>query len=162
MRQYNNGKVQSQYSELNNPITDIEVQTAIKELKTGKASGGDMLLNELYICGLDSLLPKLTSLFNLIFASSHFPTSWKNGIIIALFKKGDKCDVNNYRGITLLSTLGKLFTKILNNRLVFWSDTYNIITDTQAGFRKGRSTVDNIFIIQSIIDSSLGKEKKVY
>ena len=43
-------------------------------------------------------------------------------------------DVNNFRGITLLSTLGKLFTKVLNNRLTFWSDTYDIIFDSQAGF----------------------------
>ena len=49
MRQYNNGILQTQYNELNNPISDAEVQKAIIELKTGKASGGDMLINELYI-----------------------------------------------------------------------------------------------------------------
>ena len=51
MRQYNNGILQTQYNELNNPISDAEVQKAIIELKTGKASGGDMLINELYIWG---------------------------------------------------------------------------------------------------------------
>ena len=60
--------------------------------------------------------------------------------------------VNDFRGITLLSTLGKLFTKVLNNRLTFWSDTYDIISYSQAIFRKGRRTIDNIFIIQSIVD----------
>ena len=71
-------------------------------------------------------------------------------------------DVYNFRGITLLSTLGKLFTKVLYNRLTFWSDTYDIISDSKAGFRKGRGTIDNIFIIQSIVDYSLEQGKKVY
>ena len=150
MRQYNNGILQTQYNELNNPISDAEVQKAIKELKAGKACGGDMLINELYVCGIVSLLPKLTALFNLIFFSAHFPSTWKNGVIIPIYKNGDMSDVNNFRGITLLSTLGKPFTKVLNNRLTFWSDTYDILSDTQAGFRKGRGTIDNIFIIQFI------------
>ena len=74
----------------------------------------------------------------------------------------DMSDVNNFRGITLLSTLGKLFTKFLNIRLTFWSDTYHIIFDSQAGFRKGRGTIDNIFIIQSIVDYSIVQGEKVY
>ena len=136
MRQYNNGILQTQYNELNNPISDAEVQKAIKELETVKACGGDMLINELYVCGIVSLLPKLTALFNLIFFSAH--SAWKNGVIIPIYKNGDMSDVNNFRGITLLSTLGKPFTKVLNNRLTFWSDTYDIISDSQAGFREGR------------------------
>ena len=74
------------------------------------------------------------------------------------------CDVNSFHGITLLSrpTLGKLFTKVLNNTLTFRSDTYDIICDSQAGFRKGRGTIDNIFIIQSIVDYSLEQGEKVY
>ena len=162
MRQNNNGILQTQYNELNNPISDAEVQKAIKELKTGQASGGDMLINQLYICGIVSLLPKLTALFNLIFFSAHFLSATKNGVIIPIFKKRDMSDVNNFRGITLLSTLGKLFTKFLNNRLTFWSDTYHIIFDSQAGLRKGRGTIDNIFIIQSIVDDSIVQGEKVY
>ena len=70
--------------------------------------------------------------------------------------------VNNFRGITLLITLNKLFTKVLTNRLTFWSDTYDIISDSQAGFPKGRGTIDTIFIIQSIVDYSLEQGEKVY
>ena len=63
MRQYNNGILQTQYNEMNDPISDAEVQKAINELKTGKACGGDILINEIYICGIVSLLPELTALF---------------------------------------------------------------------------------------------------
>ena len=71
-------------------------------------------------------------------------------------------NVQNYRGITLLSTLGKLFTRIINNRLNYWSDTYHIINDNQSDFRKGMSTADNIYILQSVIDVAFNRGKKVF
>ena len=107
-------------------------------------------------------ISKLTCLFIAVFRSSHFSLSWQTGWIVPLHKKGDTDDVNNYRGITLLSTLGKLFTRILNNRLIFWSSTYHIISDVKSVFCKGCSTLDNLFILQSIIDSSLENNNKVY
>ena len=76
-----------------------------------------------------------------------------------IFKKGNINDVENYRGITLLSTLGKLFTRIINNRLTFWSDTCNI---TQSGFHKSRSTVDNVFMLQSVMDSCLNTKMRLH
>ena len=85
MRQYNNGILQTQCNELNNPISDAEVQKAIKELKTGRACFGDILINELYVCGIVSLLPKLTVVLNLIFISAHFRSAWKNGVMLIVF-----------------------------------------------------------------------------
>ena len=76
----------------------------------------------------------------------YFPTAWSDGLVIPLHKKGSVNDVNNYRGITLLSTLGKLFSKILNNRLSLWADNYYVYIEAQAGFRSQMSTVDNIFV----------------
>ena len=162
LRTYTEGHLDNKYTELNNCISEIEVKHAITELKGGKAAGADLLINELYICGQDILIPKLKCLFDAVFKSSFFPDIWKKGVIVPLYKKGSVNDVDNYRGITLLSTLGKLFTRILNNRLNFWSDTYTIISDSQSGFRKSRSTVDNIFILQSLVDSSLNSNNKLY
>ena len=79
-----------------------------------------------------------------------------------IHKKGSVDNVQNYRGITLLSTLGKLFTRILNNRLNYWSDTYHFINDNQSGFRQGISAVDNIYILQSVIDVAFNRDKKVF
>ena len=77
------------------------------------------------------------------------PMDWLIGIIIPLYKgKGDKKDANNYRGITLLSCLGKLFTSILNVRLSKFCETNNVIGEMQAGFRQGYSTMDHIFFIK--------------
>ena len=83
-------------------------------------------------------------------------------IIIPLHKKGDKHDVNNYRGITLLSCLSKLFTTILNQRIVSYCDKYNIISDAQFGFRKGLSTTDAIFALHSLVQHYLYNNKRLY
>ena len=95
----------------------------------------------------------------MIFESSMFPTIWQKGLIVHVHKKGTYDDVKNYRGVTLLSVLGKLFTKILNNRLVHWSDSYEIVSECQFGFRKGRSTVDAVFLLQSIVETTLENNK---
>ena len=63
----------------------------------------------------------------------------------------------NYRAITLMSCLGKVFTGILNNRLASLSDEIGLLTSVQAGFRNAHSTADNIFILHSLINLYLSK-----
>ena len=82
--------------------------------------------------------------------------------IIPIFKKGDKNEASNYRGITLLSIIGKLFTRILNSRLNAWAEEYNIYVEAQAGFRKGMGTTDNIFILNSLITHSINQNERLY
>ena len=60
----------------------------------------------------------LEQLFSVIWQEEIVPRQWKEGLIVNIFKKGDREDPANYRGITLLSVVGKVFYKILNNRLV--------------------------------------------
>ena len=100
-----------------------------------------------FINGKETLCPYFHILFNKIFLSGYFPESWSAGEIIPLHKKGDKNNVDNYRSITLLSTLGKLFSRILNNRLSTWAETYSVYIEAQAGFREHMSTTDNSFVL---------------
>ena len=76
--------------------------------------------------------------------------------------KGCKSDPANYRPITLISCLGKLFTSILNERLQKYADEHDLINDCQAGFRKGYSTVDNTFILHSLIELVCKSKRKLY
>ena len=69
---------------------------------------------------------------------------WK-GLIVGLFKIGDKEDTGNYRGISLLSVAGKVFCKIRNDCLVQYLDKSGKIHEGQAGFRAGRCCIENIF-----------------
>ena len=70
--------------------------------------------------------------------------------------------MENYRGITLLSVLGKLFPRVINNRLSEWAELYFILIIAQAGFRSHMSTVDNIFVLHSLISHVLNQGKKLY
>ena len=114
------------FDEMNVPISYDEINTAIGQLSNGKSGWPDKILNEFFVHGRELLLPTLHILFNKVFDNSYFHQDWTLGEIIPLHKKGDKSNVQNYRGITLLSTLSKLFTRILNNRLTSWAEYYDI------------------------------------
>ena len=70
--------------------------------------------------------------------------------------------MENYRGITLLSSLGKLFTRLINNRLTDWSEKYYVLIEAQAGFRVNMSTVDDVFVLHSLLTHVLKEGKKLY
>jgi len=80
--------------------------------------------------------------------SGFFPEEWTERLILPLHKKGDKYDVTNYRGITLVSCISKLFTAVLNKRSAAFCDLSNTIFDAQFGFRKRKSTVDALFCLK--------------
>lgn len=76
--------------------------------------------------------------------------------------KGSLNDVINYRGITLLSCLGKLFTSIINERIRTYLNNTGMIGDEQAGFRSNHSTLDHIFTLYPIVDFYLRKKRRIY
>ena len=121
-----------------------------------------MFLNEFLKNGTNSLIEYLHNLFNKIFELGYFPERWAEGHIIPIFKKGDKNEASNYRGITLLSTIGKLFTRILNNRLNDWSEEDSIYVEAQEGFRRGMGTSDNIFVLNNLITHCLNNNDHLY
>ncbi len=123
--------------DVNLVIIRIEIEKAIDKLKAKKSAGIDRLISEYFKAGKQTLIYFLYSLFNLIFENGVFPKQWAIGIIVPLHKSGDTRNPDNYRGITLTSILGKLYTSILNSRLVKWADTYMNISESQAGFSNG-------------------------
>ena len=157
-----NSEIQLMFDELNGQITYDELKRAIKQLKNGRSGGPDKFLNEFFIHGNNELLIYLHSLFNKILDLEYYPESWSEGLIVPLHKKGPLDNVNNFRGITLLSTIGKLFTRILNNRLTDWADEYSVYIEAQAGFRADMSTVDNIFVLHGLINHLLDKGEKLF
>ena len=157
-----NSEIQIMFEELNGSITQEEIMCAIKQLKNGRSGGPDKFLNEFFVYGIGSLSPFLSVLFNKIFDTGYFPESWSEGYIVPLHKKGKLDDVSNFRGITLLSALGKIFTRILNNRLTDWAEEYYVYIEAQAGFRSNMSAVDNIFFLHGIINHLLNKGEKLF
>ena len=78
----------------------------------------------------------ICDIFNGILDSGVFLDKWSEGIIIPIHKKGVTNDVNNYRGITLLSCLSKLFTTILNNRIIKFREDHSVISEAQLAIKR--------------------------
>lgn len=98
-------------------------------------------------------LPTYEKLFNSVFDSGNIPNAWLEGVIIPIYKhKGDSNVAANYRPITILSCLGKLFTAVLNQRLTKYLDENETVNENQAGFRKGYGVTDHIFVLYSLIE----------
>ena len=150
------------FDELDSPITQLEIVNSIKRLKKGKAHSIDLIVNEMLIEFKDILLPSLVDMFNKILSSGYFPSSWSSAVIVPVFKKGDRSEPNNYRDISLISCLCKLFTSILNERLLNWSVDNDIVTDAQFGFRPKMGTSEAIVALHSIIHKTLSCKRRLY
>ncbi len=122
-----------------------------------------MIINEYIKSTQHIMCPLYLSSFDKVPDTGDIPSEWLMATIVPLYKnKGDKCDANNYRGITLLSCVGKLLTSILNDRLTKFSDTMNVISENQAGCRQGYSTLDLIFLLKSVIDLFGWKKRRIF
>ena len=97
-----------------------------------------------------------------ILTRTYFPSSWKVNYIIPIFKSDDSFDPNNYRGISVSSCWGKLFTLVINERLIKFLDIENTLSSFQIGSRRGYRTTNHVFVLNTIINSYFSKGKKVY
>ena len=149
----------SDLAELNRDCSDSEVLEQIQNAPNGKAHGLDGILNEAIKAAKSRIVSSLTKFFNHILKSCLFPKTWRVGIIITLFKGGVRSIPGNYRGISLLSNLSKIFTGIINKRVVLWSETKGILSECQAGFRQAKSTIDQMFILKTMIDKFLFRKR---
>lgn len=131
-------------------ITIEELQEALKQLKNRKASGIDKINSELLKYGGMLLQWRLLHIINTCWQKLKIPNTWKVAEVISIFKKGDKKNCENYRGISLLCTMYKVYARIVNARIKAISEA--LLGEEQNGFRKGRSTSDNVFILQQILE----------
>ena len=99
-------------------------------------------------------------MLNGILQTGVFPKSWSTALVVLIHKKGDKSDLSNYRGISLLSAIAKLFCSILNKRISNWAEDNQLLSDSQLGFRKGNRTSDALKILHNVIDTYCHNQKK--
>ncbi len=125
------------------PPTLTEVKAAIRQLKGGKAAGCCGIHAELLKAGGDVAHESLLAVLNSSWNTGVIPSDWKKGIVVPLWKgKGDRQDCNNYRGVTLLSVPGKVFARVILERIRHHLLEYQ--RPEQAGFTPKRSTTDRI------------------
>lgn len=141
-------------------IDELEVSKAIKSLKAEKCPGPDGITNESIKEGCHYLARPLACLFNSILESSTTPFQWSESYMILLYKKGDSKDIGNYRPISLLPSLYKLFSTIIEKRISKSIEVHQPIE--QAGFRSGYSTIDHIHSIEQIIEKYNEYQRPLY
>ena len=137
----------------------FKVQT---KLKNNKAMGLDLIPNEILKLSRISVL--LLEFFNMCFSTATVPSLWQQAIITPIPKSAGKDPYVplNYRGISLLSCMYKMYSSLMNNRLNKYIDENNLVEDEQNGFRKDRSCVDHIFAVSSVIRNRLALKKHTF
>ena len=130
-------------------FTIFEIEYVLKKLRRWKAPGYDGITAEMILAEKNVTPRILFRLFKKMWHAEAKPDDFEIGLIIKLAKKGDLSNCNNYRGITLTSTIMKIFSMLILKRI---QDTVeSTLRDEQAGFRKGRSCCDQIFILRHVI-----------
>ena len=110
--------------------------------------------------GGEHTVKMMHQLCNKIYQEEHVPVDWGKVIIVPLYKKSDKRDCGNYRGISLLSIPGKVFTKVLHQRLKRYVES--CLNEEQAEFRPGKSTMNQLFAIRQISEKYFDMNRTLY
>ena len=127
------------------------MESTIHKLKNAKASGEDKVANEILKNGGQILMQAMTLLFQTCQSTTWTPEDWNKELLKPIHKKGKKILFDNKWGISLTSSIGKLFTRMLAHRLMLEAEYRGLLPEAQAGSRMGRSTMDNIFILDAMI-----------
>ena len=147
---------------LNKPIDRGEVTKALKRAKNGKAHGFDAIPVE--VVRNDKAIDFLTVLFNRCFQEGKVPAIWNKGVINPIPKdhSKDNRDPLNYRGITLASSVYKLYCSVLNQRITDWAEKNKKFYDAQNGFRKDRSCQDHLSTVTSLVHTRKLKRQQTF
>ena len=138
-----------------------EFEKALDAIGEGKAPGVDQIPGELLKrCGKE-LKNKIWQVIVGHWKAKEVPQEWKDANLVTIFKKGDRTDCGNYRGIALLSVAGKMLARILLNRLTTHVSN-TIIPESQCGFRSGRTTIDMIFTLRQVQEKCIEQNKSLY
>ena len=150
----------TEIAKLNAEISIKEVADTIKTLKNNKAAGHDRIRNEMLKCAGTTYYKLLQGIYNKILHNNEYPQAWKKSIISTIHKSGDLNTPTNYRGIAVGSCLHKVFTKIINNRIIKHMTEKDMWTPFQNGFMEGKRTEDNILTLHSAFHKYVRCEKK--
>ena len=139
-----------------------DVKDAISQCKNNKSPGLDGITNELIKNGGQALEISLYKMFLRLRELENVPNEWNKGIIIPIHKKGKKCDLNNYRGITLNSCVSKIYNRLITKSISTFLEENNILSEIQGGFREDHRCEDHIFTLKSIVTCRQAEKKQTF
>ncbi|CAG4942943.1 unnamed protein product [Colias eurytheme] len=147
--------------ELEEPPSLLEVIGAIRGQSNKKAVGVDNIPGELIKYGGNEIHTTIWQFFVRMWNEELLPPDFKISRICTLYKnKGSRSDCNSYRGVSLLSVPGKIFARVLLNRLLKLSE--ELLPETQFGFRPGRGTCEAIFSVRQLQEKSREQSRPLF
>ena len=135
----------------------------VSTLKTKNCEGYDRIPQRIIKDGINHLIRPLTYLFNSIYETKQIPDQWKLAKVNPIPKKGSKTEISNYRPISNLCSVSKVFEKLILKRILELQSLFNVdlTGDQQHGFKKHKSTATCGLLLQSIITDRLDKNETV-
>ena len=149
-------------SVINDSFTKDEIERSIDSLKTNKAPGVDSIPSEIIKHSKNIISGTITDAFNYIIEKRQFPEIWSEGLRLPIFKAGERHMAENYRGITILPIMEKIFEVSVYRRLSFVNEAFGKIDENNGGFLEGRRTADNIFVLHGLIQRQLLMGKSLF
>ena len=137
-------------SYVDDPPTCEELAAALSKLKKGKVGGKTGIMPELLVHGRAELTDRLLQLIQHVWQEGTVVEDWRDAEIVPIPKKGNLKLYDNWRGISLLDVVGKVFARILQEELQ--KVTEKVLPESQCGFQKGRGCIDMIFATRQLLE----------
>ena len=158
---------------LNRLFTLEEAETGLQDLHNGRSAAAlgytSELLRYAQLTATPDdpapshlLAPCLLILFNAAFTTGQVPQSWKSSLVTPIFKKGDATDTANYRPMAVGEPISRLYSSILVQRLVKYTEEQKLRSPTQTGYRPGLGTMHQAFALQHVVDKHKHAKQPLY
>lgn len=141
-------------------VTETEVERILLNLRSHCAVGWDSISPQMLKASRSTLVPIITHICNLSIITGVFPSALKKALVTPIYKNGDRDKITNYRPISVLPTLSKILERILNNNLINFLESHNIIANNQFGFRAGISTDDALIALTNSVVKQVDSKRK--
>ena len=142
-------------------ISVMEITKTLQKCRNRSAPGEDQISYLILKCLDREQFSNIVLIYNSCFRTGYFPVTWKQAKVVMLPKPGkDLTKPTSYRHISLLPAMGKIFQRIIANRMSTFLEMANYFSENQAGFRKKRSTLGQLFKLSQSVSTALKKHKK--
>jgi ribonuclease HI/exonuclease III len=145
----------------NAPFSEWELNNALRDVRN-TSPGLDQIHYEMLRHLPSQGKAFLLTIYNTLWRTDSFPDCWREAIVIPILKPDkDKLTATNYRPIALTSCVCKLFERMVNQRLMWYLESHNFLSNDQCGFRRYRSTLDHLVRLESIIQNAFLRNEHV-
>ena len=128
-------------------FAEVSLESVLKTLKSinpNKATGPDNIPNKVLKMAAEILSPSLSAIFNRSLSMGIYPDDWKMARVLPIFKSGDKDDIGNYRPISIISAIAKVFGRLVHDQFYTYLSSNQLINPYQSGFRSTFSTLTSL------------------